>query len=214
MSPFATKKLVIVITIVVVATLLGGIAIAELTSSQETPDALDNDKVTNESYTSFYELAYAKATSEQKAELDKIIADKSVGLPGEWRRAVLIAIGDLPKDQPRLTAEQAGKIYDSIGKDADALEREFKKIAGAPDFVGGSGIGRSIYYLNENRTDIIVVFEEFDAFHYVYNDNGNYTTVPLGNQKLFSPGPSTSPDDTFQTRPNPTLTDMPMPTPT
>jgi hypothetical protein len=148
--------------------------------------------IINDSNVSFYESAYAKATSEQKEELDKIIADNSIGLVGEWRRPVLIAIGDLPKDQPRLTAEQAGKIYDSIGKDEPALEREFNKIAGAPDFVGGSGIDLSIYYLNDDRSEAIHVLGGVVASHYVFNDDGTQTTLPLGNQKLPS-NPSPSP---------------------
>ncbi len=168
--------------------------------------------ITNDSNASFYELAYAKATSEQKEELDKIIADNSIGLPGEWRRPVLIAIGDLPKDQPRLTAEQAGEIYDRIGKDESALEREFNKIAGAPDFIGGSGIGRSIYYLNDNRTDAIYV-RLGDASHVVFSDDGTQTRLPLGNQKLpVDPGPSSSPQGTPTTLPiQPSPTKPPAP---
>lgn len=167
--------------------------------------------IVNDSNVSFYESAYARATSEQKVELDKIIADKGIGLPGEWRRAVLIAIGDLPKDQPRLTAKQAGEIYDRIGRDECALEKEFNKIAGAPDFVGGSGIGRSIYYLNENRAEAIFVME-MNAYHYVFNDDGTYTLLPLGNQTFpVNPDPSTSPQGTPTT---PTPTEMPMPSPT
>lgn len=203
------KKLLVIITITLVTTLFGGIAIAELASNSQTSEDLDNKKVTNQTEPSFYEKAYAKVTNEQKIELDRIIADKSIGLPGEWRRAVLIAIGDLPKDQPRLTAEQAGKLYDI--KKASELESEFNKIAGAPDFVGGSGIGRSIYYLNDDRTEAIYVFMECDAFHYVFNDDGTYTTVPLGNQQLpVNPGPSTSPNGTPQTLPQPTLTEAPL----
>jgi hypothetical protein len=213
MINLAARKVVLILAVATVAALFGGIAVAELTSNPQTAGDLDNTKATNQTEPSFYEMAYAKATSEQKVELDKIIADKSIGLPGEWIRPVLIAIGDLPKDQPRLTAEQAGEIYDT--KDRSTLESEFNKIAGAPDFIGGSGIGRSIYYLNDDRTEAIFVFMGFDAHHYVFNDDGTYTTVPLGNQKLpVNPGPSTSPDDTLQTRPNPTLTDMPMPSPT
>ncbi len=146
--------------------------------------------IIKDSNASFYESAYAKATGEQKEELDKIIADKSIGLPGEWRRPVLIAIGDLPKDQPRLTSEQAGKLYDT--KDRSALESEFNKIAGAPDFVGGSGIGRSIYYLNDNRSEAIILMLD-DVFHIVYNDDGTEIRLPVGTQKLPSdPCPSNS----------------------
>jgi hypothetical protein len=206
------KKLLVIITITLVSTLFGGIAIAELASNSQTAEDLDNTKVTNQTEPSLYEKAYAKATSEQKAELDKIIADKGVGLPGEWIRPVLIAIGDLPKDQPRLTAKQAGDIYDRIGTDGRALESEFNKIAGAPDFVGGSGIGRYIYYLNENRTDAIYVFD-FDAHHVVFNADGTQTTLPIGNQQLpVNPGPSTSPQGIPQRHPvQPTPTEMPLP---
>ncbi len=169
--------------------------------------------IIKESNASFYESAYAKATNEQKAELDKIIADKSIGLVGEWRRPVFIAIGDLPRDQPRLSAEQAGKIYDRIGRDEGALEREFNKIAGAPDFVGGSGIERSIYFLNDDRSQAIFLMLG-DAALYTVNDDGIYNIrLPLGNQKLpVNPGPSTSPHGTPQTLPiQPSPTEMPLP---
>lgn len=194
-----------VLAIVVVGTLFGGVLAVSAAS-----DWILGQEASPAPNASFYESAYAKATSEQKVQLDKIIADKSIGLPGEWRRPVLIAIGDLPKDQPRLTSEQAGKLYDS--KDVSALESEFNKIAGAPDFVGGSGIERSIYYLNDNRTEAIYVMAG-NAFHVVFNDDGTQTTLPLGNQKLpVNPGPSTAPQSTPQTPPNmPSPTEMPLP---
>ena len=184
------KKIMIVLAIVVVGTLLGGtfagfatndINPLDKTGSQEATKDLENEKVTNESNASFYELAYAKATSAQKEELDKIIADKSIGLPGEWRRAVLIAIEDLPKETPRLSAEQAAKLFD--GKEISDLESEFNKIAGAPDFVGGSGIERSIYFLNSDRSEAIILMLG-DVFHIIYNGDGTETRLPLGTQKL------------------------------
>ena len=156
--------------------------------------------IINDSNVSFYGSAYAKATSEQKVELDKIIADKSIGW-GEWRRPVLIAIGELPKDQPRLSTEQAAKLYDSKEISAlegevknRALESEFNKIAGAPDFFGGSGIERAIYFLNDDRSEAIFLFFPGDVSHVVFNDDGTQTTLPLGNQKLPpDPGSSLSP---------------------
>jgi hypothetical protein len=164
-----------------------------------------------ESDTSFYELAYARATDEQKEELDKIIADTSIGLPGEWRRPVLIAIGELPKDHPRLSAEQAAELYDSKEMSAlegevknRALESEFNKIAGAPDYFGGSGIERAIYFLNDDRSEAIFLFFPGDVAHVVFNEDGTQTRLPLGNQKLpVNPGPSHSPNPTI---PAPTAT--------
>jgi len=157
--------------------------------------------IINDSNVSFYESAYAKATSEQKEELDKIIADKSISLPGEWRRPVLIAIGDLPKDQPRLSAEQAAELYDSKEISAlegevknRALQSEFNKIAGAPDFFGGSGIERAIYFLNDDRSKAIFLFFPGDVSHVIFNDDGTQTRLPLGNQKLpADSGPSKGP---------------------
>ena len=166
---------------------------------------------------SFYESAYAKATSEQKVELDKILADKDNF--GTWIRPVLIAIGDLPKDQPRLSAEQAAELYDSKetsdleGEAANrALVSEFNKIAGAPDFFGGSGIERAIYYLNDDRSEAIILYFPGDVSHMVVNDDGTQTRLPLGNQKLpVGPSTSLSPSGSPTQRPTPSITPMPYP---
>jgi len=202
------KKIIMVLAIVVVGTLFGGILAVSVAS-----DRILGQEATPVSGASFYEAVYAKATGEQKEEIDKIIADEGSGLPGEWRRAVLIAVGDLPKDQPRLTAEQAGEIYDNVGKDVGALEREFNRIAGAPDFVGGSGIERSIYYLNDDRSQAIYLMLG-DAILYAVNDDGVYNIrLPLGNQELpADPGPSIAPQGTPQTLPvQPSPTKAPVP---
>ncbi|MDR1991924.1 MAG: hypothetical protein LBQ98_00225 [Nitrososphaerota archaeon] len=194
------KKSLMVFAIVIVGILFGGILAVSAAYGwilgQETTPAFSAPGVP------FYESAYAKATSEQKVELDKIIADKGIGLPGEWIRPVLIAIGDLPKDQPRLSAEQAGEIYDRIGKNVGALEKEFDKIAGAPDFIGGSGIERSIYYLSDDRSQAIFLMLG-NAALYAVDDNGSYSIrLPLGSQELpVDTGPSIAPRGTPTTLP-------------
>ena len=65
------KKLMMVLAIVVVGTLFGGILAVSVASDWNL-----GQEATPASGASFYESAYAKATSEQKEELDKIIADK------------------------------------------------------------------------------------------------------------------------------------------
>ena len=93
------------------------------------------------------------------------------------------------KIQPRLSAEQAAKLFDT--KEVSDLESEFNKIAGAPDFVGGSGIDRSIYFLNDDRSEAIILMLN-DVFHIVYNEDGTQTRLPLGTQELPSnPSPTT-----------------------
>ncbi|MDR0492721.1 MAG: hypothetical protein LBH74_03670 [Nitrososphaerota archaeon] len=207
------KKTAAILVIVVVGILFGSILavsainetnpideverkVAEWISNQEaakdaTTKGTENEKGTYEPEASFYESAYAKATSEQKEKIDEIVADSSIGLPGEWRRPVLIAIGDLPSDIQRLSVEQAAELFDA--KEICDLESEFNKIAGAPDFVGGSGIGRSIYYLNDDRSEAIILMLN-DAFYIVNNADGTQTRLPIGTQQLpTAPAPSKEP---------------------
>jgi len=176
-----TKYLAIFIVAVLAITATTYVYLASNRIVQEEAENLENGEAINETSASFYELAYAKATSEQREELDKIIADKSIGLPGEWRRPVLIAVGDLPRDTIRLSAEQAAKLFDSKG--FGDLESEFNKIAGAPDFIGGSGIERSIYFLKDDRSEAIILMLG-DVFHITYNEDGTETRLPVGSQTL------------------------------
>ncbi|MCL2359906.1 MAG: hypothetical protein FWC74_09175, partial [Candidatus Bathyarchaeota archaeon] len=190
------RKTTIAVVIVLVGTLFGGILVVSATNQTNPIDKIgktlsgwistqdtnkDTEKDINDPNAAFYELAYTKATSEQKESLDKIFADTSINLPGEWRRPVLIAIGDLPKDMPRLSIEQATNLFDT--KEISALESEFNKIAGAPDFVGGSGIERSIYFLNDDKSEAIILMLN-DIFYIVNNADGTQTRLPISTQKL------------------------------
>ncbi|MCL2173371.1 MAG: hypothetical protein FWB84_07035 [Candidatus Bathyarchaeota archaeon] len=162
----------------------------ETTKNAVTKDT-ENEKVIYESETSFYEWAYAKATDAQKKQIDKIIADDSIGLPGEWRRPILMVLEDLSKDTQRLNIEQATELFNT--KEIRELEGEFNKIAGAPDFVGGSGIERSIYFLNDDRSEAIILMLD-DAFYIVNNANGTQTRLPISTQQLSAvPEPSKKP---------------------
>ena len=52
------------------------------------------------------------------------------------------------------------------------------KIAGAPDFVGGSGIDRLFTSRNDDRSEAIILMLN-DVFHIVYNEDGTQVyTVP------------------------------------
>jgi len=102
-------------------------------------------------------------------------------------------LGDLPADTPRLTVQDAGNLYGKV--DFADMEKEFNKIAGAPDWIGGSGIYRSIYYLNDERTEAIYLMLG-DALHVVFNKDGTQTILPIGNQKLPEPYPTTPPSGT------------------
>lgn len=112
-----------------------------------------------------YEKSYAIASEEQKRQLEQIQAANEWGSLGECTRAIMIVMGDLSADTPRLTLSQARDICEKLeGRwflSSDSFEqnavRRFDKIAGAPDFQGGSGIYRYVYYLDDEQTESITV---------------------------------------------------------
>ena len=146
-----------------------------------------------EYYRSFYELSWDRATNEQREQLQAIFADPGIGLVGEWVRPVLIVLGDLPADTPRLTVQDAANLYGKV--DFADLEKEFNKIAGAPDWIGGSGIYRSIYYLNDERTEAMYLMLG-DVLYVIFNKDGTQKILPIGDQKLPEPYPTTPPSGT------------------
>jgi hypothetical protein len=152
-----------------------------------------------EDYIGFYQLSYDRATPEQREQLDAIIADDwfgwgvdSSGGMGQKRRDIHITLGDLPADTPRLTAQDAANLYGKVP--FDQLDDEFNKIAGAPDWVGGSGITTTVYFMNDERTESIVL-SLGDVSHWVTNKDGTRTRLPVGTQVLPpNPGPSPAPE--------------------
>lgn len=167
------KKILLTLAIVLTCILVGGAIYTGnelldiLVPSEEVDDWMEEqlmlkDKETGkvrteeESIETFYEESYKRANSDQKEQLDIIFSDNSIGLIGEWKRDVLIVLGDIPADTPRLTVKDAeiclknNIIYEDI-------EIIFNEKAGAPNFVGGSGIHRAIYYLDDERSEAIIV---------------------------------------------------------
>ena len=195
-----SKKFALVLAVVVVGSLLGvaiAIASGDTQGAEQTVTAQQGNesgyKVVN-GYTDLYELSYARATTdEQREQLKVIFADNAIGLMGEWVRPVLIVLGDLPADMPRLTVQDMANLYGKV--DFADMEKEFNRIAGAPDFIGGSGIYRSIYFLDDEKTEAIYLMLG-DVLYLKYNEDGTQTRLPIGDQKLPEPYPTTPPSGT------------------
>ena len=123
------------------------------------PSELDEDSMT------LFSKSYAIATEAQKKQLSQIQESNEWGAMGDYTRAIMIVMGDLSADTPRLTLEQAQEICDDLeGRwflSSDTFEENavklFNKFAGAPDFQGGSGVYRYVYYLNEEQTESITI---------------------------------------------------------
>ncbi|MEK3883817.1 hypothetical protein [Paenibacillus sp. PL2-23] len=119
-----------------------------------------------EDYDAFYALA---ESSDERTALQRLEADDSMGI-GAWTRDALIVVGLLPYDQARLTLSDAEKIVKQGGA-AGTIVEDLNAIAGAPDWQGGSGIDRKVYYMDDERTEAIVVLGGVSMTHVVY-DNG------------------------------------------
>jgi hypothetical protein len=81
-------------------------------------------------------------------------------------------------DSPRITKADAERIVKE-NKDESSINNALNSIAGAPDWEGGSGIGRSVYYLDDGNKEAIIVFQ-FTVHHVIIHDNGEQTVTPIG----------------------------------
>ena len=213
MRLFTVSKIFTLLLAVLIVGSLLGVALAMASCDTQGNEQEATEQQGNESsyvvvngYTDLYERSYARATTdEQREQLQAIFADPGIGLVGEWVRPVLIVLGDLPADTPRLTIQDVENLYGKV--DFADMAKEFNKIAGAPDWIGGSGIYREIYYLNDERTEAIYLIFG-DVFYFKNNEDGTQTRLPIGDQKLPEPYPTTPP-----TSPPPIFTPRPEVTP-
>ena len=181
------KTLTIIIALAcAVALALGCIVAHAVTSdrskvSEQEQDASErvdavNDEVINtirnRSYgdeTSLYEYCCAHASDEQRQlesfEMGYKGATSELLREGYIRQIETI-MGALPSDTPRLTVEQARSIYFEVRAEgylpgsrelAIELERRYNEIAGAPDYVGGSGLYITVYSCNPDFTEGIFI---------------------------------------------------------
>lgn len=129
----------------------------------------------------FYDVRMGKAVNQsQKDELNKL--KKKTALFGLYKRDALIITNELPKDQKRLTLEEAENIIKerNIPKDINSFNdiiKSFNDIAGAPDWVGGSGMVRYFYYLDDKHSKVIVAFEGGLFKYKEVDENGKETLV-------------------------------------
>lgn len=130
-------------------------------------DSSEGTTVEDNDVTSYEDAMVKAATQQQK---DTIAEIKASGSPSPLfhKRAVKIILGELPADQPRITVEEAKTIVAKITAAPNGtaavdqsgdIMAEFDRIHGAPDVVGGSGLYRTIYVLNEDPPTSIIFME-------------------------------------------------------
>ena len=136
-------------------------------------------------YVSLYERVYAQASAAEREKLEALYPnDRNPWSVSGFQREILIAGGQLAADTPRLTLDQAQAICREIRQteraeglfaQMDRICERFNEIAGAPDWIGGSGVRRAKYFLNEEGTAIISV----DMSGGVYWDENRQRTILL-----------------------------------
>ena len=143
----------------------------------EKVDAVNDEVINtirNRSYgdeTSLYEYCCAHASDEQRRQLESFelgytAFSSEIDREG-YTRQIETIMGALSSDTPRLTVEQARSIYFEVraegylpGSRELAIElerRRYNEIAGAPDYVGGSGLYITVYSCNPDFTEGIFI---------------------------------------------------------
>ncbi|MBO4871943.1 MAG: hypothetical protein J5496_00820 [Lachnospiraceae bacterium] len=123
----------------------------------------------------FYEYIYAQVGPEQREKLEALYPEirNSQSISG-YRREILIRAGLLAEDTPRLTLEQAETICREIKEQSgegsynvivSQIVKRFDAIAGAPDWIGGSGIGYIHYYLDDKGVERVGYSTLFGIFY-------------------------------------------------
>ena len=102
-------------------------------------------------------------------------------------KQILILENKIPEDAPYLTKEQAIEICNGLTdfpENVDACEQKiidaFNEVALAPDFSGGSGTTRTVYYTDETHSKAIIV----TLCHVLYKD---YDMPDNMSEFIFSP---------------------------
>jgi hypothetical protein len=125
-----------------------------------------------------YDLYMERAqTQEQKDALLALKKNPSDEGWGRWKRDALEIIGELPKGSRRIKLEDAERINLKFNEEY-AIIQAFNKIAGAPDYEGGSGTAHTTYYTNKSHTEgFLVVYNRIT--HIVVNEKGERIINPL-----------------------------------
>jgi hypothetical protein len=143
-----------------------------------------------------YDLYMERAQTQEKK--DALLALKkrpSIEGFGRWKRDALEIIGELPKGSRRIKIEDAERINLKFNEEY-AIIQAFNKIAGAPDFEGGSGMAHTTYYTEKSHKEgFIVVYNRIT--HIVVNEKGERIFKPLESDlPTPKPYPTTSPNIT------------------
>ena len=90
---------------------------------------------------------------------------------GEYKRRLAQLRGELAADAPRITLAEVMEMVSS-GMDFRAVKDRLQELYPYPDYVGGSGVTRIEYWLDDSGTDYIdLIVEQQDLVHVIHGSS-------------------------------------------
>ncbi len=131
-------------------------------------------------------------SQDQKDALIALQKDTSLGI-GEWKRESMKIINELPPQSRRLKMDEVVNIIKG-NKNVSSISEGLNKIAGAPDWEGGSGIHRQIYFLDDERKEAIYIINGENIIFVSKDEQGKQASKSLFSvDETVTPKPTKSP---------------------
>ncbi len=113
------------------------------------------------------------ALSEEQEKALAELAEKEHGVFGEFERARASILNKIPEDASRMTLAEAKELVNS----SDSFKKIYDKLSASqpyPDFIGGSGVTKIEYWLDETGNDkILLIREQGDIIHKQVSSSGS-----------------------------------------
>ena len=113
------------------------------------------------------------ALSEEQEKALAELAEKEHGVFGEFERARASILNKIPEDASRMTLAEAKELVNS----SDSFKEIYDKLSASqpyPDFIGGSGVTKIEYLLDETGNDkILLIREQGDIIHKQVSSSGS-----------------------------------------
>lgn len=116
----------------------------------------------------------SQPTDEKQEQLDKLTEKENI-LFGEFKRERAVISGEFDSETPRLTLDEVNEIINNA-ETFDEMYNEFIASQKFPDFIGGSGVTKAEYWLDDKGSEKIRFIVEENDIIYVKSDDKGYIT--------------------------------------
>ena len=111
-------------------------------------------------------------TDEKQEQLNKLTEKENI-LFGEFKRERAVISGEFDSETPRLTLDEVNEIINNA-ESFDEMYREVVATQKFPDFIGGSGVTKAEYWLDDKGSEKIRFIVEENDIIYVKTDEKGY----------------------------------------